>query len=112
MIILHDTITNETMISRNSVEDDFLKFIVKGRDLQPAQLKIYITSKTRDDADMKGRLHVSEGQLQVLSTDYTGSAETDDFVITGESLAHTHALQELSYPYDENGKFNQSLWGL
>jgi len=110
MIILHNTITNKTIVTRNSISDDFVRFIVKAENLQPAQLKIFITSKTREDDDMKGMLRVNANALEVYRTDFTGSLETEDIVVTGETLIHTHALQELNYPYDEDGKFDSKLW--
>ena len=112
MIILHNTVDGETLVCCNSFEDDFVRFIVASRGILPNQLGIYHTEKTRSDADMKGRLQINSDALEVYETDYTGSAETEDFVITGESLIHTHAVEKLNYPYDENGNFNSSLWGL
>ena len=112
MILIYDEENDKTYITANTLNDDFIKSFLRSQELPIENFKIYFIDKTSLDSELYGDLKIENAALKVYSGIYTGTHEEENRVRVGETLIYTHDLIELNYPYDESGKFDQSLWGL
>ena len=112
MILIYDEENDKTYITANTLNDDFIKSFLRSQELPIEKFKIYFIEKTSLDPELYGDLRVENSTLKVYTGIYTGTHEEENRVRVGETLAYTHAIQELSYPYNENGVFNKKLWGI